>query len=147
MLPIFLYNKNRCKTHSLHRFIIFSCFRKTGVSHIFHKPQKYAIIESKKVLKKQHLKSEEKCGKSDMIKKPTECEPKNVPSHKGTIVDATFVNAPRQRNSRDENKKSKTVRFLKNGKIPKTKVNSLRKIQTQTGQRRMVNCILGIRIM
>lgn len=86
-------------------------------------------------------------GKSAMIKKPTECEPKNVPSHKGTIVDATFVNAPRQRNSRDENKKSKTVRFLKNGKIPKTKVNSLRKIQTQTGQRRMVNCISGIRIM
>ena len=51
-------------------------------------------------------------GKSDMIKKPTECEPKNVPSHKGTIVDATFVNAPRQRNSRDENKK------IKNGEIP-----------------------------
>ena len=32
------------------------CFRKTGVSHIFPKPHKYAIIESKKVLKKQHLK-------------------------------------------------------------------------------------------
>ena len=41
-----------------------TCFRKTGVSHIFPKPHKYAIIESKKVLKKQHLKGEEKCGKS-----------------------------------------------------------------------------------
>ncbi len=34
-------------------------------------------------------------------------------THKGTIVDATFVDAPRQRNSRDENKK------IKNGEIPK----------------------------
>ena len=33
-------------------------------------------------------------------------------SHKGTIVDATFVDAPRQRNSRDENKK------IKIGEIP-----------------------------
>lgn len=33
-------------------------------------------------------------------------------THKGTIVDATFVDAPRQRNSRDENKK------IKNGEIP-----------------------------
>ena len=33
-------------------------------------------------------------------------------SHKGTIVDATFVDAPRQRNSRNENKK------IKNGVIP-----------------------------
>ena len=41
-----------------------SCFRKTGVSHIFPKPHTYAIIESKKVLKKQHLKGEEKCRKS-----------------------------------------------------------------------------------
>lgn len=41
-----------------------TCFRKTGMSHIFPKPHKYAIIESKKVLKKQHLKGEEKCRKS-----------------------------------------------------------------------------------
>lgn len=33
-------------------------------------------------------------------------------THKGTIVDATFVDAPRQRNSRDENKK------IKNNEIP-----------------------------
>ena len=33
-------------------------------------------------------------------------------THKGTIVDATFVDAPRQRNSRDENKK------IKKGEIP-----------------------------
>lgn len=33
-------------------------------------------------------------------------------THKGTIVDATFVEAPKQRNNRDENKK------IKNGEIP-----------------------------
>lgn len=33
-------------------------------------------------------------------------------THKGTIVGATFVDAPRQRNSRDENRK------IKNGEIP-----------------------------
>lgn len=39
-------------------------------------------------------------------------EKEGLISHKGTIVDATFVDAPRQRNSRDENKK------IKNGEIP-----------------------------
>ena len=39
-------------------------------------------------------------------------ENKGLISHKGTIVDATFVDAPRQRYSRDENKK------IKNGVIP-----------------------------
>ena len=39
-------------------------------------------------------------------------EKEGLISHKGTIVDATFVDAPRQRNSRNENKK------IKNGVIP-----------------------------
>ena len=39
-------------------------------------------------------------------------EKEGLISRKGTIVDATFVDAPRQRNSRDENKK------IKNGEIP-----------------------------
>ena len=39
-------------------------------------------------------------------------EKEGLISHKGTIVDATFVDEPRQRNSRDENKK------IKNGEIP-----------------------------
>lgn len=39
-------------------------------------------------------------------------EEEGLISHKGTIVDATFVDAPRQRNSRDENKK------IKIGEIP-----------------------------
>ena len=39
-------------------------------------------------------------------------EKEGLISHKGTIVDATFVYAPRQRNSRNENKK------IKNGEIP-----------------------------
>ena len=39
-------------------------------------------------------------------------EEEGLITHKGTIIDATFVDAPRQRNSRDENKK------IKNGEIP-----------------------------
>lgn len=39
-------------------------------------------------------------------------EERGMITHKGTIVDATFVDAPRQRNSRDENKQ------IKDGKIP-----------------------------
>ena len=39
-------------------------------------------------------------------------EERGIITHKGTIVDATFVDAPRQRNSRDENEK------IKNGEIP-----------------------------
>ena len=39
-------------------------------------------------------------------------EKEELISHKGTIVDATFVDAPKQRNGRDENKK------IKNGEIP-----------------------------
>ena len=39
-------------------------------------------------------------------------EKKGIITHKGTIVDATFVDAPLQRNSRDENKK------IKEGEVP-----------------------------
>ena len=39
-------------------------------------------------------------------------EEQGIITHKGTIVDATFVDAPRQRNSRDENEQ------VKDGKIP-----------------------------
>ena len=54
-------------------------------------------------------------------------ENKGLISHKGTIVDATFVDAPRQRNSRDENKKIKNGVIPEEWESPKTKVNSLRK--------------------
>lgn len=39
-------------------------------------------------------------------------EERGIITHKGTIVDATFVDAPRQRNTRDENEQ------IKSGKIP-----------------------------
>ena len=56
-------------------------------------------------------------SKSDVMEKLFELfndqlESKGIITHSGTIVDATFVDAPRQRNSRDENKK------VKNGEIP-----------------------------
>lgn len=52
-------------------------------------------------------------------------EEKKIISHSGSIVDATFVEAPRQRNDREENK------AIKDGKIPKNwieenNVNKLR---------------------
>lgn len=42
----------------------------------------------------------------------TMLESEGLITHKGTIIDATFVDAPRQRNSRDENK------TIKNGEVP-----------------------------
>lgn len=55
--------------------------------------------------------------KADVIKKlfdifQKELENKNIITHTGSIVDATFIEAPRQRNDRDENKS------IKNGEIP-----------------------------
>jgi len=41
-----------------------------------------------------------------------ELETRGIITHKGTIVDATFVDAPKQRNNREENKQ------VKNGEIP-----------------------------
>ncbi len=46
-----------------------------------------------------------------------ELEKKNIITHTGSIVDATFIEAPRQRNDRDENK------AIKNGEIPKNWVD------------------------
>ena len=42
----------------------------------------------------------------------SQLEARGLITHKGTIIDATFVDAPRQRNSRDENKQ------IKNGEMP-----------------------------
>jgi IS5 family transposase len=41
-----------------------------------------------------------------------ELEARGIVTHKGTIVDATFVDAPKQRNTREENKR------VKEGEIP-----------------------------
>lgn len=62
-------------------------------------------------------------------------EQKGIVSHKGTIVDATFVEAPRQRNTRDEN------RQIKEGKTPEDweKMENIHKIrQKDTNARWMV---------
>ena len=42
----------------------------------------------------------------------SQLEARGLITYKGTIIDATFVDAPRQRNSRDENKQ------IKNGEMP-----------------------------
>jgi len=41
-----------------------------------------------------------------------ELEARHIVTHKGTIVDATFVDAPKQRNTREENKR------IKEGEVP-----------------------------
>ena len=46
-----------------------------------------------------------------------ELENKNIISHSGSIVDATFIEAPKQRNDKEENKS------IKNGEIPKNWVD------------------------
>ena len=59
----------------------------------------------------------------DIFKK--ELEKKNIITHTGSIVDATFIEAPRQRNDSDENKS------IKSGEIPKdwTNENSVNKMR------------------
>ena len=57
-------------------------------------------------------------------------ESKGIITHNGTIVDATFVDAPRQRNSHDENEK------VKNGEIPEEwKQNKAKLAQKDTDAR------------
>jgi len=57
-------------------------------------------------------------------------ESKGIVTHTGTIVDATFVDAPRQRNSRDENEQ------VKNGETPeKWKENPHKLAQKDTDAR------------
>lgn len=67
-------------------------------------------------------------------------------THKGTIVDATFVEAPKQRNNR-EIKKSKTERSPKNGRSPKMHISLHRRIQMHDGQRRITKSIMDIKTM
>lgn len=45
-------------------------------------------------------------------------EKEGLITHKGTITDATFVDVPKQRNNRDENKKIKNGEILEDWKKP-----------------------------
>jgi len=47
-------------------------------------------------------------------------EKKGVITQSGSIVDATFVEAPRQRNTKEENKEKKRVEYRRSGKPRKT---------------------------
>lgn len=71
-------------------------------------------------------------------------EERGIITHKGTIVDATFVDAPRQRNSRDENKK------IKNGEIPeeweKSRISCLKRTPMHVGRRKATKSITDIKI-
>lgn len=73
-----------------------------------------------------------------------ELELKGIVTRRGTIVDATFVDAPRQRNSRDENKTIKKGKRLRNGRKPCIKW--LRRIPKSAGQRKAARFISGTKI-
>lgn len=62
-----------------------------------------------------------------------------VVKREGSLVDATFVDVPKQRNTRDtreRTRKSNPARFPKNGERPKTPTSLRKKTQTRDGQRR-----------
>jgi len=61
--------------------------------------------------------------------------------NEGKIIDASFVEVPRQRNNRDENKK------LKNNEIPVNLVNYHKKTQMLSGQRKIIKHFLVIKTM
>ncbi len=75
-------------------------------------------------------------------------EAQGIITHTGTIVDATFVDAPRQRNTREENKSIKRGKYPRNGRRMTLKLNiSVRKrIQMPAGQRKGTRHITGTRI-
>lgn len=58
-------------------------------------------------------------------------EDQGIITHKGTIVDATFVDVPRQRNSREDNAKIKNGEIPEEWKDPKNK-NKLAQKDTET---------------
>ena len=71
-------------------------------------------------------------------------EEKGLITHKGTIVDATFVDAPRQRNTRDETSRSRKEKHPRNGKMLPIKRH--RRTRTPVGQRKATKHISDIRI-
>ena len=72
-------------------------------------------------------------------------ESKGIITHKGTIVDATFVDAPRQRNTRDQNEQIRKVKLPKNGK--RILISSHRKTEMPAGQRKTMKRIMDTRII
>lgn len=72
-------------------------------------------------------------------------EERGIITHKGTIIDATFIDAPRQRKRRDENQQ------IKNGEIPEEWQQNphkmAQKIRMLAEQRNETNPISAARIM
>ena len=74
-------------------------------------------------------------------------EAKHLITRTGTIVDATFMDAPRQRNKRDENAESRLETFRRNGNRKNRRTSCVKKIPMPAGLRRAMNCIMGTRTM
>jgi hypothetical protein len=74
-------------------------------------------------------------------------EEKKVITYSGSIIDATFVDTPRQRNSRAEN------RTIKEGGVPgewekeETNTRGGKRTRTRGGRRKTTKYITGLRIM
>ena len=68
-------------------------------------------------------------------------------THNGTIVDATFVEAPRQRNTPEENELIKKGTRLLNGKKKSKSIRLPKRIRTLVGLAKETSVISDIRIM
>ena len=68
-------------------------------------------------------------------------------THNGTIVDATFVEAPRQRNTPEENELIKKGTRLLNGKKKSKSIRLPKRIRTLVGLTKGTSVITDIRIM
>ena len=68
-------------------------------------------------------------------------------THNGTIVDATFVEAPRQRNTPEENELIKKGTRLLNGKKKSKSIRLSKRIRTLVGLAKETSVISDIRIM
>jgi transposase len=73
-------------------------------------------------------------------------EEKKVITYSGSIIDATFVDVPRQRNSRGENKTIKEGGYRKNGRRKKTGTRGDKKTRMRGGRKRTTKYSTGTRI-
>ena len=74
-------------------------------------------------------------------------ESEGLITHKGTIIDATFVDAPRQRNSRDDNKTIKSGNIPEDWKKPENAASWLKRTQMQDGRKRAMKHISDTKTM
>ena len=74
-------------------------------------------------------------------------EEAHIITREGSIVDATFVDAPRQRNTRAETPVSRTAGYRKDGRPKRMSTNCARRTPTPDGQRKARRSTMDIKTM